>query len=77
MTEAWTQAVRHQLDLGRLLPLGGPDDGHGSPSKQPFGPSVAQIPGVRVETLHIGAAPLESVSEPAVRPPASALPPGS
>ena len=27
MTETWTHAGRRHLDLGRLLPLGGPHDG--------------------------------------------------
>jgi hypothetical protein len=79
VTEAWTQAVRHQLDLGRLLPLGGPDDGTWITEQaavRALGRAAAEIPGVRVETLRIGSAPLEPVSEPAVRPPVSALPPG-
>jgi hypothetical protein len=78
-TEAWTQAVRHQLGLGRLLPLGGPDDGTWITEQaaiQDLGRAAAEIPGVRLESLRIGSAPLEPVSEPAVRPPASALPPG-
>ncbi|MGY3202316.1 hypothetical protein [Streptomyces sp. TE5632] len=78
-TEAWTQAVRHQLDLGRLLPLGGPDDGTWITEQaavRVLGRAAADIPGVRLESLRIGPAPLEPVSEPAVRPPASALPPG-
>ncbi|MGW2939563.1 hypothetical protein ACWDA7_49610 [Streptomyces sp. NPDC001156] len=79
MTEAWTQAVRHQLYLGRLLPLGGPDDGTWiteQAAARALGRAAAEIPGVRLESLRIGAAPLEPVSEPAVRPPAGALPPG-
>ncbi|MFC9131106.1 hypothetical protein ACFT4A_30265 [Streptomyces sp. NPDC057099] len=79
MTEALTQAVRHPLDLGRLLPLGGPDDGTWITEQaavRALGHAAAEIPGVRVETLRIGAAPLEPVSEPAVRPPTGALPPG-
>ncbi|GAB2953740.1 hypothetical protein GCM10023080_010630 [Streptomyces pseudoechinosporeus] len=79
MTEAWTQAVRHQLDLGRLLPLGGPDDGiwiTEQAAVRALGRAAAEIPGVRLGSLRIGSAPLEPVSEPAVRPPASALPPG-
>ncbi|MFF5185449.1 hypothetical protein ACFY30_16965 [Streptomyces sp. NPDC000345] len=79
MTDALTQAVRHQLDLGRLLPLGGPDDGTWITEEaavRVLGRVVAGIPGVRMESLRVGAAPLEPVSEPAVRPPASALPPG-
>ncbi|MHA5054647.1 hypothetical protein [Streptomyces sp. SD15] len=78
-TEAWTQAVRHQLDLGRLLPLGGPDDGTWITEQaavRALARAAAEITGVRLETLRIGSAPLEPVSEPAVRPPASALPPG-
>lgn len=78
-TEAWTQAVRHQLELGRLLPLGGPGDGTWiteQAAARVLGRAAAAIPGVRLESLRIGSAPLEPVSEPAVRPPASALPPG-
>ena len=78
-TETWKQAVRHQFDLGRLLPLGGPDDGTWITEQaavRALGRAAAEIPGIRLETLRIGSAPLEPVSEPAVRPPASALPPG-
>ncbi|WP_405767476.1 hypothetical protein OHU34_19415 [Streptomyces sp. NBC_00080] len=78
-TEAWTQAGRHQLDLGRLLPLGGPGDGTWITERAAvgvLGRAAAVIPGVRLESLRIGPVPLEPVSEPVVRPPASALPPG-
>ncbi|MFF9510959.1 hypothetical protein ACF1BU_31095 [Streptomyces sp. NPDC014724] len=78
-TAAWMQAVRRQLDLGRLLPLGEPDDGTWITEQaavRALRPTAAEIPGVRLETLRIGPAPLEPVSEPAVRAPASALPPG-
>ncbi|MGW0875807.1 hypothetical protein ACWD3Z_35760 [Streptomyces sp. NPDC002740] len=78
-TEAWTQAVRHQFDLGRLLPLGGPDDGTWITEQaavRALGHAATGIPGVRLESLRIGSAPFEPVSEPAVRPPAGALPPG-
>lgn len=79
MTEAWTQAVRRQLDLGRLLPLGGPHDGTWITEQaavHALGRTAGEVPGVRLESLRIGSAPLQPVSEPAVRPPASALPPG-
>ncbi|MDX3265941.1 hypothetical protein PV336_43495 [Streptomyces sp. MI02-2A] len=79
MTEAWTQAVRRQLYQGRLLPLGGPDDGTWiteQAAARALGHAAAEIPGVRLESLRIGSAPLQPVSEPAVRPPAGALPPG-
>lgn len=79
VTEAWTQAVQSRLGLGRLLPLGGPDDGTWITEQaavQALGRTAAEIPDVRLESLRIGSAPLQPVSEPAVRPPASALPPG-
>ncbi|BBC35031.1 hypothetical protein SGFS_063250 [Streptomyces graminofaciens] len=79
MTEAWTQALQRRLGLGRLLPLGGPGDGTWITEQaavQALGRAAAEIPGVRLESLRIGSAPLKPVSEPAVRPPASALPPG-
>ncbi|WP_406415063.1 hypothetical protein [Streptomyces sp. NBC_01614] len=79
VTEPWTQAVRHQLGLGRLLPLGGPDDGTWITEQaavRALGRAAAEIPGVWLDSLRIGSAPLKPVSEPAVRPPASALPPG-
>ncbi|MGW7466660.1 hypothetical protein ACWGJT_18600 [Streptomyces xantholiticus] len=73
------QAVRGRLALGRLLPLGGPDDGTWITEQaavRTLWRTAAEIPGVRLETMRIGPAPDEPVSEPAVRPPASALPPG-
>ncbi|MFF5309972.1 hypothetical protein [Streptomyces massasporeus] len=79
MTEAWTPAARHQLDLSRLLPLGGPDDGTWITEQaavRALSRAAAEIPGVWLESVRIGAAPLEAVSEPAVRPPTGALPPG-
>ncbi|QUC55534.1 hypothetical protein IOD14_01275 [Streptomyces sp. A2-16] len=79
MTEAWTQAARSRPGLGRLLPLGGPRDGTWITEQaavQVLGRTAAEVPGVRLESLRIGSAPLQPVSEPAVRPPAGALPPG-
>lgn len=79
MTKAWTQAVRSHLDLGRLLPLGGPHDGTWITEQAAvlaLGHTASEVTGVRLESLRIGSAPLQPVSEPAVRPPASALPPG-
>ncbi|MFF8191405.1 hypothetical protein ACF05L_11220 [Streptomyces bobili] len=73
------QAVRRHLDLGRLLPLGGPEDGTWITEQaavRVLRRVAAEVPGVRLESLRIGSAPLEPVYEPAVRPPASALPPG-
>lgn len=79
VTEAWKQAVRSQLGLGRLLPLGGPQDGTWITEQaavQALRHTAAEVPGVRLESLRIGPAPLQPVSQPAVRPPASALRPG-
>ncbi|MFF9626187.1 hypothetical protein [Streptomyces griseosporeus] len=78
-TAAWTQAVRHPFGLGRLLPLGGPADGAWITERaavEALGRAANEIAGVRLESLRIGPAPLEFVSEPAVRPPAGAMPPG-
>ncbi|MFE9022226.1 hypothetical protein ACFYNL_27190 [Streptomyces sp. NPDC007808] len=78
-TEAGAQAVRHPFGQGRLLPLGGPADGTWITEQaavQALRRAANEISGVRLESLRIGPAPLDSVSEPAVRPPASALPPG-
>jgi hypothetical protein len=79
MIETWTQAVRHRADLGRLLPLGGPHDGTWITEQaavQALRRSADEVPGVRLESLRIGPAPQEPVSEPDVSPPPSALPPG-
>jgi hypothetical protein len=68
-SEAWAQAVRRQLDLGRLLPLGGPDDGTWITEQAAVGAlrrAATGILGVRLESLRIGSASLEPVSEPAV-----------
>jgi hypothetical protein len=78
-TETWTQAARYQLELGRLLPLGGSEDGTWITEQaavRALRGAVTGIPDARVDSLRIGAAPLEPVSEPAVRPPVGALPPG-
>src|SRR4051812_23718651 len=77
--ERWAQTVRHQLGLGRLLPLGGPRDGAWI-SEEAAGAvlrrAVEEMRGVRVDALRIALADPEDVSEPAVPPPPSALPPG-
>lgn len=78
-TEALMQSVRGRLGLGRLLPLGGPDDGTWITEQaavRALGRTAAGVPGVRLESMRIGPVPDEPVLEPAVRPPAGALPPG-
>lgn len=79
--DRWTQAVREQVGLGRLVPLGGPRDGAwiaeraaGSLLRR----AVARgVPGVRLDGLRIALAVPEDAAEPVVPPPPSALPPGA
>ncbi|MER5973217.1 hypothetical protein ABT112_26400 [Streptomyces sp. NPDC002055] len=77
--DTWTQAVRQQLGLGRLLPLGGPEDGAWITEQaavRVLSRAALDVDGVSVETMRIGPARTEPLGEPAVPPPASALPPG-
>ncbi|MEU0686502.1 nucleopolyhedrovirus P10 family protein [Streptomyces uncialis] len=84
--DGWTQVVRQQLGLGRLLPLGGPGDGAWLTEAAARGAlrrAVDTRPGVRVGALRIAAAsPVTSddspgtAREPVVPAPPSAVPPG-
>ncbi|AGS68732.1 hypothetical protein [Streptomyces collinus] len=78
--DGWTQGVRHQLALGRLLPLGGPRDGawiaEGAAAAVLAG-AAAGLPGVRLGALRIASADPDDVHEPVVAPPPGALAPGS
>ncbi|MFH8470149.1 nucleopolyhedrovirus P10 family protein [Streptomyces sp. NPDC017991] len=77
--DRWTQAVRQQLGLGRLLPLGGPGDGAWiteAAAVAVLRRGVRPVPGVRLGSLRLALADPDSASEPAVPPPPSALPPG-
>ncbi|MEC4017711.1 nucleopolyhedrovirus P10 family protein [Streptomyces sp. H27-D2] len=74
-----TQAVRQQLGLGRLLPLGDAADGSwltehaaGAVLRR----SGSEVGGARLGALRIGPDDSATPREPAVPPPASALPPG-
>ncbi|GGN67811.1 hypothetical protein GCM10011579_040640 [Streptomyces albiflavescens] len=77
--ERWTQAVRHQLGLGRLLPLGLPRDGawimEGAATSV-LRRTADPVRGVRLGTLRISLADPDETYEPAVPPPPGALPPG-
>ncbi|MGW4564269.1 nucleopolyhedrovirus P10 family protein [Streptomyces sp. NPDC004561] len=81
MTDAWTQVVRQQVGLGRLLPLGGPRDGawiaEGAARAVLGRAAAAGVPGVRLGTLRIALADPGDVREPVVPAPPSALPPGA
>ncbi|MEU0058007.1 nucleopolyhedrovirus P10 family protein [Streptomyces sp. NPDC006334] len=77
--ERWTYAVREQLGLGRLLPLGGPRDGAWiaeSAADTALRRAVQEVRGVRLGRLRIALADPSGVYEPAVPPPPSGLPPG-
>ncbi|MEU5280046.1 nucleopolyhedrovirus P10 family protein [Streptomyces asoensis] len=77
--DGWTSAVRHQLALGRLLPLGGPRDGAWiteTAAEAVLRRAVRHVEGVRPGVLRIAAADPSGVYEPAVPPPPGALPPG-
>lgn len=77
--DRWTRAVRQQLGLGRLLPLGGPRDGAWiaeSAAERILRQAVEGVPGVRLGPLRIAPAGPDEAYEPAVPPPPSALPPG-
>ncbi|NEB01325.1 nucleopolyhedrovirus P10 family protein [Streptomyces sp. SID13726] len=77
--EQWTRTVRHQLGLGRLLPLGGPRDGAWiaeEAAQAVLRSAVAALPDVRLGALRIGLADPDGARESAVPAPPSALPPG-
>ncbi|MFI6280609.1 nucleopolyhedrovirus P10 family protein [Streptomyces sp. NPDC050988] len=77
--DRWTQAVREQLGLGRLLPLGGPQDGAWiteAAVTAVLRRAARDVPGVRLTAVRLSLADPDSAPEPAVPPPPSALPPG-
>ncbi|MFD5819305.1 nucleopolyhedrovirus P10 family protein [Streptomyces sp. NPDC127038] len=77
--DRWTQAVRQQLGLGRLLPLGLALDGAWiteEAAASVLRRETAGLAGVRLGALRIALADPESAGAPAVPPPPSALPPG-
>ncbi|WP_447036612.1 nucleopolyhedrovirus P10 family protein [Streptomyces sp. DSM 118878] len=77
--DGWTQAVRRQLGLGRVLPLGGAEDGTWVTEAAADGAlrrATHEVTGVRLGTLRIAPADPERARAPAVPPPPSALPPG-
>ncbi|MFG2190932.1 hypothetical protein [Streptomyces sp. NPDC048639] len=79
VTDAWTDAVRQQLALGRILPLGGPGDGAWITERAASGVlrrAASRLHGVRTGRIRLSLADPGAAGEPAVPPPASALPPG-
>jgi len=77
--DRWTQAVRNQLGLGRLLPLGGPHDGAWiteAAATAVLRRAARDVPGVRLTAVRLSLTDPDSAPEPTVPPPPSALPPG-
>ncbi|MFE2531766.1 nucleopolyhedrovirus P10 family protein [Streptomyces sp. NPDC059371] len=77
--DRWTQAVRQQLGLGRLLPLGLALDGAWITEEAAWSVlrrETAAVEGVRLGALRIALADPDPAGTPAVPPPPSALPPG-
>ncbi|AOR35093.1 nucleopolyhedrovirus P10 family protein [Streptomyces fodineus] len=78
--DRWTQEVRRQVGLGRLLPLGGPRDGawiaEGAARTVLERAAAAGVPGVRLDALRLTLADPDEVDQPVVPAPPSALPPG-
>ncbi|MGW2047526.1 nucleopolyhedrovirus P10 family protein [Streptomyces sp. NPDC001858] len=77
--DGWTSAVRNQLGLGRLLPLGGPRDGAWiteAAAQAVLRRAVRTVPGVRLGTLRLGPADAEAEFESVVPVPPSGLAPG-
>ncbi|MFF9039146.1 nucleopolyhedrovirus P10 family protein [Streptomyces sp. NPDC014892] len=81
--DGWTKAVRQQLGLGRVLPLGGPHDGAWiteSAARTALRRAATPLRGLTLGRLRIS--PVDSGEadgyghETAVPPPPSALPPG-
>ncbi|MFF4020448.1 nucleopolyhedrovirus P10 family protein [Streptomyces sp. NPDC001843] len=79
MTESWTHAVRRQLGLGRLLPLGGARDGAWiaeAAAGELLRRAAREVTGVHPGPLRLGPAGPEGAEESSVPLPPSALPPG-
>ncbi|WP_369197696.1 nucleopolyhedrovirus P10 family protein [Streptomyces djakartensis] len=75
--DRWTQAVREQLGIGRLLPLGDARDGAWIAERAAeavLAGAVRRAPGVRLGRLRIALADPEDAEESAVPAPPSALP---
>ncbi|MBO8190855.1 hypothetical protein ITI46_03955 [Streptomyces oryzae] len=77
--ERLTHAVRRQIGLGRLLPLGEASDGAWVTEEAAIAVldrSVRSVPGVRLSAVRVELASPRTAAEPAVPPPPSAMSPG-
>ncbi|MEU7106886.1 hypothetical protein ABZ951_17760 [Streptomyces sp. NPDC046215] len=80
VADRWAQAVRRQLGLGRLLPLGGAPDGAWITESAAAGALRRAAreagAGARLESVRLSVADPAAAARPAVPAPPSALPPG-
>ncbi|MCX5383211.1 hypothetical protein [Streptomyces sp. NBC_00083] len=77
--DGWSAAVRRRLGLGRLLALGGREDGAWITERAAvsvLGAAAAAVPGCAVTALRLAPADPGAAGEPAVPAPPSALDPG-
>ncbi|RSN85564.1 nucleopolyhedrovirus P10 family protein [Streptomyces sp. WAC 05379] len=77
--DRWTQAVRQQVGLGRLLPLGGAQDGawiSEQAAEAVLRRAAGDMRGARLGALRIALGDPENTRDAAVPAPPSALPPG-
>ncbi|MEU5732512.1 nucleopolyhedrovirus P10 family protein [Streptomyces antimycoticus] len=80
VTDRLAQTVREQLLLGRLLPLGGREDGSWITERaagEVLRRAADEIPDAHLGALRIAPADPDTAATPAVPPPPSALPPGT
>ncbi|MDJ0346767.1 nucleopolyhedrovirus P10 family protein [Streptomyces sp. H10-C2] len=78
-SDGWAQSVRQQIGLGRLLPLGAPEDAawiteHAA--TRVLQRAARKVPGIHLDSLRVALADPDTTPEPVVPAPASALPPG-
>ncbi|MFG3285842.1 hypothetical protein [Streptomyces sp. NPDC048111] len=76
--DGWSAAVRRRLGAGRLLALGGPEDGAWITERAAgalLSVAAAGVPGLVLTSLRVGPADPDAPARPLVTPPPSALPP--
>ncbi|MGW1892310.1 hypothetical protein ACWCP6_18945 [Streptomyces sp. NPDC002004] len=78
-SDAWAPTMRQQIGLGRLLPLGGPEDGAWITEVAVGGVlrrAASGVLGIRLGGLRVRLDDPEAAPEPSVPAPRTALPPG-